>query len=73
MSRFKKLSHLLQCFQNKMVFRRIPHLKQERCCGNQFRRRSFVGTVSLDAGMIRKYVKYQKAKERKKERSQVNL
>ena len=47
------------------VFKRFPYLKEKPYWGNHFGARGYcVDTVGLDAEMIRKYVKYQEAKDR---------
>ena len=47
------------------VFKRFPYLKEKPYWGNHFWARGYcVDTVGLDAEMIRKYVKYQEAKDR---------
>ena len=50
------------------VFKQFPYLKEKPYWGNHFWARSYcVDTVGLDAEMIRKYVKYQEAKDRRSE------
>ena len=50
------------------VFNRFRKLKEKPYWGNHFWARGYcVDTVGLDAEMIRKYIKYQEAKERKSE------
>jgi len=50
------------------VFSKFPYLKSKPYWGNHFWAPGYcVDTVGLDAEMIRKYVKYQEAKERKEE------
>jgi putative transposase len=50
------------------VFNRFSELKQKPYWGNHFWSRGYcVDTVGLDAEMIRKYVKYQEAKEQRVE------
>ena len=47
------------------VFKQFPYLKEKPYWGNHFWARGYcVDTVGLDAEMIRKYVKYQEAKDR---------
>ena len=70
MSRFKKLSYVLWRRQNKMVFSKFPHLDRNLAGVTIFRGRACVATGGLDADMIRKYVKYQKTKERREEQLQ---
>ena len=51
------------------VLNRFRELKQKPYWGNHFWSRGYcVDTVGLDSEMIRKYVKYQKVKEREEER-----
>ena len=50
------------------VFKQFPYLKEKPYWGNHFWARGYcVDTVGLDAEMIRKYVKYQEAKDRRSE------
>ena len=50
------------------VFTKFPNLKEKPYWGNHFWAPGYcVDTVGLDAEMIRKYVKYQEAKERREE------
>ncbi|MFQ5900548.1 MAG: IS200/IS605 family transposase, partial [Thermodesulfobacteriota bacterium] len=50
------------------VLNKFKHLKQRPYWGNHFWARGYcVDTVGLDAEMIRKYVKYQEAQERRAE------
>ena len=50
------------------VFNRFRKLKEKPYWGNHFWARGYcVDTVGLDAEMVRKYIKYQEAKERKSE------
>ncbi len=50
------------------VFNKFRHLKQKPYWGNHFWARGYcVDTISLDEEKIRKYVKYQEAKERRAE------
>jgi putative transposase len=52
------------------VLNRFRDLKQKPYWGNHFWARGYcVDTVGLDAEMVRKYVKYQEAKERQAEQS----
>jgi putative transposase len=52
------------------VLNRFRKLKEKPYWGNHFWARGYcVDTVGLDAEMVRKYVKYQEAKERKSETS----
>lgn len=54
------------------VLNKFQHLKLRPYWGNHFWSRGYcVDTVGLDSEKIRKYVKYQEKKERKKERGQV--
>ncbi len=56
------------------VFNKFKKLKIKPYYGNHFWARGYcVDTVGLDAEMIRKYVKYQEAQERKQEAQQPNL
>ena len=56
------------------VFSKFPYLKDNPYWGNHFWAPGYcVDTVGLDAEMIRKYVKYKKAKERREKRAHVNL
>jgi hypothetical protein len=48
-----------------MVFSKFPHLDSNPIGITIFRRRAFVATGGENADMIRKYVKHQKAKERR--------
>ena len=51
------------------VFNRFRKLKEKPYWGNHFWGRGYcVDTVGLDPEMIRKYIKYQEAKERKSEK-----
>jgi putative transposase len=51
------------------VFNRFRKLKEKPYWGNHFWARGYcVDTVGLDTEMIRKYIKYQEAKERQSER-----
>ena len=51
------------------VFNRFRKLKEKPYWGNHFWARGYcVDTVGLDAEMIRRYVKYQEAKERQSEK-----
>jgi putative transposase len=51
------------------VFNRFRNLKEKPYWGNHFWARGYcVDTVGLDAEMIRRYVKYQEAKERQSEK-----
>jgi len=53
------------------VLNKFRHLKQKPYWGNHFWSRGYcVDTVGLDSEMIRKYVKYQEAKERIEEQKQ---
>jgi len=53
------------------VLNKFRRLKEKPYWGNHFWSRGYcVDTVGLDSEMIRKYVKYQEAKERKEEESQ---
>jgi len=50
------------------VLNKYRHLKKKPCWGNHFWARGYcVNTVGLDSEMIRKYVKYQEAQERRAE------
>ena len=50
------------------VFKQFPYLEGEAVLGESFWARGYcVDTVGLDAEMIRKYVKYQEAKDRRSE------
>jgi putative transposase len=56
------------------VFNKFRHLKQKPYWGNHFWTKGYCAdTVGLDEEKIRKYVKYQEAKERKAEHQQQNL
>ena len=56
------------------VLNKFRHLKQKPYWGNHFWSRGYcVDTVGLDAEMIRKYVKYQEARERREEEKQGKL
>ena len=58
------------------MFKSYPNLKKKPYWGNHFWSRGyFVNTVGIDEDMIRRYVKYQEAEERKteKERSDFTL
>jgi len=56
------------------VLNKFRRLKEKPYWGNHFWSRGYcVDTVGLDSEMIRKYVKYQEAKERKEEQSQRKL
>ena len=56
------------------VLNRFRHLKQKPYWGNHFWSKGYcVDTVGLDSEMIRKYIKYQEAKERKEEEQQKKL
>ncbi len=56
------------------VFNKFRNLKKKPYWGNHFWSRGYcVGTIGFDAEKVRKYVKYQKAKERKAESSQLKL
>ena len=51
------------------IFNKFRKLKEKPYWGNHFWARGYcVDTVGLDAEMIRKYIKYQEAKERKAEK-----
>jgi putative transposase len=55
----------------KRVLNKFRRLKEKPYWGNRFLSTGYcVDTVGLDSEMIRKYVKYQEAKERKEEKSQ---
>jgi len=52
-----------------LVFNKFRELKSRPYWGNHFWTEGYcVDTVGLDSGMIRKYVKYQEAEERRAER-----
>jgi len=52
------------------IFNKFRKLKEKPYWGNHFWARGYcVDTVGLDSEMVRKYVKYQEAKERASERS----
>jgi putative transposase len=52
------------------VFNKFQNLKQKPYWGNHFWAEGYcVDTVGLDADMIRKYVKYQEARERRTEKN----
>ena len=56
------------------VLNKFRRLKEKPYWGNHFWSRGYcVDTVGLDSEMIRKYVKYQEAKERKEEEAQRKL
>jgi len=56
------------------VLNRFRHLKQKPYWGNHFWSKGYcVDTVGLDSEMIRKYIKYQEAKERREEEQQGKL
>jgi putative transposase len=56
------------------VFNRFRHLKQKPYWGNHFWTKGYCAdTVGLDEDKIRKYEKYQEAKERKAEHQQQNF
>jgi len=56
------------------VLNRFRYLKKKPYWGNHFWSRGYcVDTVGLDMEMIRKYVKYQEAKERRAEHQQLPL
>jgi len=56
------------------VLNKFRHLKKKPYWGNHFWSRGYcVDTVGLDMEMIRKYVKYQEAKERFAEHQQLPL
>ena len=56
------------------ILNRFRHLKEKPYWGNHFWSRGYcVDTVGLDSEMIRKYVKYQEAKEREAEDRQKPL
>ena len=62
MSRFKKLSHTLR------IFNKFKELKKKSYRGNHLWTEGYCAdTVGMDAEMIKKYIKYQKKEERKKE------
>ena len=49
-------------------FKKFPHLKNKPYWGNHFWAPGYcVGTIGLDAEMIRKYVKFQEHNERRAE------
>jgi len=53
---------------------KFRHLKQKPYWGNHFWSRGYcVDTVGLDSEMIRKYIKYQEAKEQREEQKQGKL
>ena len=50
------------------VFKQFPYLKKKPYWGNHFWAKGYcVDTIGLDAEMIRRYVKYQEARERRQE------
>ena len=56
------------------ILNKFRHLKERPYWGNHFWTRGYcVDTVGLDSEMIRKYVKYQEAKERREEEKQGTL
>ena len=56
------------------ILNKFRHLKEKPYWGNHFWTRGYcVDTVGLDSEMIRKYVKYQEAKERRDEEKQGTL
>jgi putative transposase len=56
------------------ILNKFRHLKEKPYWGNHFWTRGYcVDTVGLDSEMIRKYVKYQEAKERREEEKQGTL
>jgi putative transposase len=56
------------------VLNTYRHLRKKPYWGNHFWSKGYcVDTVGLDAEMIRKYVKYQEAKERREEQAQGKL
>jgi len=56
------------------VFNKFRHLKHKPYWGNHFWSKGYcVDTIGLDSEMIRKYVKYQEAKERREEQAQKKL
>ena len=56
------------------ILNKFRHLKEKPYWGNHFWTRGYcVDTVGLDSEMIRKYVKYQEAKERREEEKQRTL
>ena len=56
------------------ILNKFRHLKEKPYWGNHFWTRGYcVDTVGLDSEMIRKYVKYQEAKERREEQKQDTL
>ena len=56
------------------ILNKFRHLKEKPYWGNHFWTRGYcVDTVGLDSEMIRKYVKYQEAKERREEEKQSTL
>ena len=56
------------------VLNKFRRLKEKPYWGNHFWSRGYCAdTVGLDSEMIRKYVKYQEAKERKEEETQRKL
>ena len=56
------------------VLNRFRHLKQKPYWGNHFWSKGYCAdTVGLDSEMIRKYIKYQEAKERREEQQQRKL
>ena len=56
------------------VLNRFRHLKKKPYWGNHFWSKGYcTDTVGLDSEMIRKYIKYQEAKERREEQQQRKL
>ena len=56
------------------VFTEFPDLKEKPYWGNHFWARGYcVDTVGLDAEMIRKHVKYQESKERRRRTNQIYI
>ena len=48
------------------IFKKFPYLKNKPYWGNHFWAKGYcIDTVGIDTEMIRKYVKYQEAMERK--------
>ena len=77
MSRFRKLSQTIWHCQYHIAWTpkyRYRILTEKPYWGNHFWSKGYcVDTVGLDSEMIRKYVKYQEAKERREEQAQRKL
>ena len=67
----KSVAHMVGIWKGRTairIFNKFSHLKEKPYWGNHFWAKGYcVDSVGLDAEMVRKYVKYQEARERQQE------